>query len=44
MKSSKMTFIVLFACALVFSFSPAFAQEKPNIVLVFMDNFCLVLG
>ena len=39
MKSLKTTFIVLFACALVFSFSPAYAQEKPNIVLVFMDNF-----
>jgi arylsulfatase len=39
MKSLKTTFIVVFACALVFSFSPAYAQEKPNIVLVFMDNF-----
>ena len=39
MKSLKTTFIVVFACVLVLSFSPAYAQEKPNIVLVFMDNF-----
>ena len=30
---------ILAVCALALSFSAAQAQEKPNIVLVFMDNF-----
>ena len=39
MKALKATVFVMSACALVFCSSPAHAQEKPNIVLVFMDNF-----
>ena len=39
MKSLKPTILVLTVCALVSFSVPAHAQEKPNIVLVFMDNF-----
>ncbi len=39
MKTFKTTIFVLIACALVSFFSPAYAQEKPNVVLIFMDNF-----
>ena len=39
MKAFKATIFVSIACALVLCSSPAYAQEKPNIVLVFMDNF-----
>ncbi len=30
---------ILLTCALLSCFSAAYAQNKPNIVLVFMDNF-----
>ncbi len=30
---------VLLTCALLSCFSAAYAQDKPNIVLVFLDNF-----
>ncbi len=33
------TIKTLLACALLSCFSAAYAQDKPNIVLVFMDNF-----
>ena len=39
MRTWKKTIFVLMACAWVSCLSPAYAQEKPNIVLVFMDNF-----
>ncbi len=39
MRAYRTTIFVLIACALVPCFSPAYAQERPNIVLVFMDNF-----
>ncbi len=39
MRAYRTTTLVLIACALVLGFSPAYAQERPNIVLVFMDNF-----
>jgi arylsulfatase len=39
MKMPKTTVLLLLACGLLCGFGPAQAQEKPNIVLVFMDNF-----
>ncbi len=39
MKMRKPTIRILLGCALLSCFSAAFAQDKPNIVLVFMDNF-----
>jgi arylsulfatase len=39
MKTYKMVIHVLLACALLSIFSAAHAQDKPNIVLVFLDNF-----
>ena len=39
MRVSKVVMPVLAACALLLCFSAAQAQEKPNVVLVFMDNF-----
>ncbi len=39
MKMLKATILLLIACALVPCSSPAYAQERPNIVLIFMDNF-----
>jgi arylsulfatase len=32
------TIIILLSCALLSCFSAAYAQDKPNIVLVFLDN------
>jgi arylsulfatase len=39
MRTLKATILLFTACALVPWSSPAYAQERPNIVLVFMDNF-----
>ena len=39
MTTLRKTTYALIAYALVSCFSPVHAQEKPNIVLVFMDNF-----
>ncbi len=39
MKTKISTISVLLTCALLSCFSAAHAQDKPNIVLVFMDNF-----
>ncbi len=39
MKIWKPTIQVLLTCALLFWFATAHAQDKPNIVLVFLDNF-----
>jgi len=39
MKTCKTKILVLLACVLLSSFSAAHAQDKPNIVLVFLDNF-----
>ncbi len=39
MKIRKPTIQFLLICALLPCFSAAHAQDKPNIVLVFMDNF-----
>jgi arylsulfatase A-like enzyme len=39
MKMRKPTIRILLGCVLLSCFSAAFAQDKPNIVLVFMDNF-----
>ena len=39
MKMRTPTVKILLACALLSCFSAASAQDKPNIVLVFMDNF-----
>jgi arylsulfatase len=39
MRMSKSAISVLLGCALLSCFSYAHAQDKPNIVLVFMDNF-----
>ena len=39
MRTLKATVFALIACALVFCFSHAYAQEKPNVVLIFLDNF-----
>ena len=35
----RITIPALLACALLFGLPAAYAQDKPNIVLVFMDNF-----
>jgi arylsulfatase len=39
MKTRKPTILILLACVLLFCFATAHAQDKPNIVLVFLDNF-----
>ncbi len=39
MNIRKPTIRVLLTCALLSCFSAAYAQDKPNIVLVFLDNF-----
>ena len=39
MNIRKPTIRILLSCVLLSCFSVASAQEKPNIVLVFMDNF-----
>jgi len=39
MKMRTPTVKILLTCALLSCFSAASAQDKPNIVLVFMDNF-----
>jgi len=39
MKSCKTTRQILVTCALLFCLSVAHGQDRPNIVLVFMDNF-----
>ena len=39
MKTCKTTIYVLLTCALFFCLTAAHAQAKPNIVLVFLDNF-----
>jgi hypothetical protein len=39
MKIRKLTIRILIGCVFLSCFSAAFAQDKPNIVLVFMDNF-----
>ena len=41
MKAYRSTILGLIACALAlaFCFSPAHAQQKPNVVLIFLDNF-----
>ena len=39
MKMRKTTVLLLIACGLLYGFGSAQAQDKPNIVLVFMDNF-----
>ncbi len=39
MKMRKPTIRILLTCALLSCFSAAYAQDKPNIVLVFLDNF-----
>jgi arylsulfatase A-like enzyme len=39
MKMKKTTVLLLLACGLLYGFGSAQAQDKPNIVLVFMDNF-----
>jgi len=39
MKPSRLTIGVLLTCALLSVLSVAHAQDKPNIVLVFLDNF-----
>jgi len=39
MKMRTPTVKILLACTLLSCFSAAYAQDKPNIVLVFMDNF-----
>ena len=39
MKMRKPTIGVLFTCALLSCFSAAYAQDKPNIVLIFLENF-----
>jgi len=39
MKTCKTKILVLLACVLLSSFSAAHAPDKPNIVLVFLDNF-----
>ncbi len=33
------TIQILLTCALLFGLAPAHAMNKPNIVLVFLDNF-----
>jgi arylsulfatase A-like enzyme len=35
----KTTFLTLFFWAFIFGMPAAYAADKPNIVLVFMDNF-----
>ncbi len=39
MNMRKPSIRVLLSCALLSCFSAAYAQDKPNIVLVFLDNF-----
>ncbi len=39
MKIRKLTIHILLTTALLFCFAAAHAQDKPNIVLVFLDNF-----
>jgi len=39
MKMRKPTIRILLGCLLLSCFSAGYAQDKPNIVLVFMDNF-----
>jgi arylsulfatase len=39
MKMRTPTVKILLTCALLSCFSAGYAQDKPNIVLVFMDNF-----
>ena len=39
MKSLKVKFLLLITCGLLCGCGPTQAADKPNIVLVFMDNF-----
>jgi len=39
MKIREPTIRILLGCVLLSCFSAGYAQDKPNIVLVFMDNF-----
>ena len=39
MKMRRPTIRILLGCVLLSCFSAGYAQDKPNIVLVFMDNF-----
>ncbi len=38
MNMRKPTIRILLGCVLLSCFSAAYAQDKPNIVLVFLDN------